>query len=504
MSTTPAFSPMPTISVLAHLVGDLLAELPEVHLGGLVGAVLAPHHGVHRQLGAGRATAEDLADLGVLVGLEPELRPGLLAVGVRRRRRRRCRGGRRPTRELRSTVRGRCSVDAARSGWQGWGDLWSVPVPSTGRPRATVDSRRSPVERRPSGASRGAACADRWRSPRPAAADARLGGPWRATWTSHGAGVPARRRRAGRRAQQRRRAPRRGAAAGPRSWTSYRRPHDGGEGGLMGIAVSPTFRPTAGCTSSSPPRATTASSGSGTSAAAVRSAAPGPHRHPAAARRTTAAASGSPATRSLFATTGDTRDSALAAGQDIAGRQGPADEAGRHGAARQPVRQPRLLLRAPQRRGHHRRRRAAGSGPASSARTPGTSSTGSCPGRNYGWPRAEGTDGAGGHRDPLVQWHPDVLLPQRRHDDRAAGPGWARCAASALVGRHRPAARCAARPATSTATFGRIRNVKRAPDGSLWLDHQQRRRHRQGPPGHLRLEPRVRESASGRRRWGYT
>ena len=59
-----------------------LGELLEVHLRALVGAVLAPHHGVHRELGAGRPAAEDLADLGVLVGLQPEVGPGLLALGV--------------------------------------------------------------------------------------------------------------------------------------------------------------------------------------------------------------------------------------------------------------------------------------------------------------------------------------------------------------------------------------------------------------------------------------
>ena len=46
--------------------------------------MLAPHHGVHRQLRAGRAAAEDLADPGVLVRLQPELGPRLLAVGVGR------------------------------------------------------------------------------------------------------------------------------------------------------------------------------------------------------------------------------------------------------------------------------------------------------------------------------------------------------------------------------------------------------------------------------------
>jgi hypothetical protein len=64
--------------------GSLLGkvtELLEVHLGGLVGAVLAPHHGVHRQLCAGRPATEDLADAVVLVGLESELRPRLGLVG---------------------------------------------------------------------------------------------------------------------------------------------------------------------------------------------------------------------------------------------------------------------------------------------------------------------------------------------------------------------------------------------------------------------------------------
>ena len=59
-----------------------LRELAQVHLRGLVGAVLAPHHRVHRQLAAGRPAAEDLLDPRVLVGLEAEVGPGLLVVGV--------------------------------------------------------------------------------------------------------------------------------------------------------------------------------------------------------------------------------------------------------------------------------------------------------------------------------------------------------------------------------------------------------------------------------------
>ena len=59
-----------------------LGELPEVHLGRLVGAVLAPHDRVHRELAGGGAAAEDLLDPGVLVGLQPQLGPRLLALGV--------------------------------------------------------------------------------------------------------------------------------------------------------------------------------------------------------------------------------------------------------------------------------------------------------------------------------------------------------------------------------------------------------------------------------------
>jgi hypothetical protein len=64
--------------VLLHRGRDLLAELAEVDLRRLVGAVLRPHDGVHRQLARGGAAAEDLADACVLVALEAESRVRLL------------------------------------------------------------------------------------------------------------------------------------------------------------------------------------------------------------------------------------------------------------------------------------------------------------------------------------------------------------------------------------------------------------------------------------------
>ena len=57
----------------AHLVGGGLAEIAQVHLGGLVGAVFAPHHRVHGQLGVGGPAAQDVANPLVLVVFEAEL-----------------------------------------------------------------------------------------------------------------------------------------------------------------------------------------------------------------------------------------------------------------------------------------------------------------------------------------------------------------------------------------------------------------------------------------------
>ena len=64
-----------------HRLGGGFAEVAQVHLGRLVGAVLAPHHRIHRQLGVGGAAAEDLADPLVLVVLEAEFAERLRLVG---------------------------------------------------------------------------------------------------------------------------------------------------------------------------------------------------------------------------------------------------------------------------------------------------------------------------------------------------------------------------------------------------------------------------------------
>jgi glucose/arabinose dehydrogenase len=90
------------------------------------------------------------------------------------------------------------------------------------------------------------------------------------------------------------------------------------------------------------------------------------------------------------------------------------------------------------------------------------------PGRNYGWPRVEGTDGAGGYRDPLVQWHTDVCSPSGVATLK--GRAWV----GALRGESLWSVDISGRGVRTKhrwfeGTFGRIRNVKRAPDRSLWI-----------------------------------
>ena len=62
--------------MLTHLGGDLLAKLLEVNLGGLVGAVLRPHYGVHGQLSVGGAAAKQSLNVCVLFRFKTQLRVG--------------------------------------------------------------------------------------------------------------------------------------------------------------------------------------------------------------------------------------------------------------------------------------------------------------------------------------------------------------------------------------------------------------------------------------------
>ena len=89
-------------------------------------------------------------------------------------------------------------------------------------------------------------------------------------------------------------------------------------------------------------------------------------------------------------------------------------------------------------------------------------------GRNYGWPRSEGTDGPGGYTDPLAQWNPDDCSPSGVACTK--GKAWVGALNGEslwsvdLTGRAR-----GRRVRYYKGVFGRVRTVKLAPDGSLWI-----------------------------------
>ena len=90
------------------------------------------------------------------------------------------------------------------------------------------------------------------------------------------------------------------------------------------------------------------------------------------------------------------------------------------------------------------------------------------PGKNYGWPDVEGSDGKGGYADPLAEWPVDQCSPSGIAI--AAGRAWlgalqGECVWSVVLDgadRGKTAQHFAGR-------YGRIRSVALAPDGSLWV-----------------------------------
>jgi len=91
------------------------------------------------------------------------------------------------------------------------------------------------------------------------------------------------------------------------------------------------------------------------------------------------------------------------------------------------------------------------------------------PGGNYGWPAVEGTARRSGYRDPVAQWHTDVASPSGialvRGSVWMAGLRGERLWRIPLDG-----TRAAATPqAFLTEKYGRLRTVARAGDDRLWL-----------------------------------
>jgi glucose/arabinose dehydrogenase len=89
-------------------------------------------------------------------------------------------------------------------------------------------------------------------------------------------------------------------------------------------------------------------------------------------------------------------------------------------------------------------------------------------GRNYGWPVVEGAGGGGPYADPELTWPTDQASPRGRDRGRQhLGRRAPRPAAVAgPAGRHRA---LGAPVAHLTGEYGRLREVVRAADGSLWF-----------------------------------
>jgi glucose/arabinose dehydrogenase len=89
-------------------------------------------------------------------------------------------------------------------------------------------------------------------------------------------------------------------------------------------------------------------------------------------------------------------------------------------------------------------------------------------GHNYAWPVIEGAGGSGRYTDPVLTWPPDQASPSGAAI--AAGSLWV----AALRGERLwqvplgPAGRVGVPVAHFAAEYGRLREVVRAPDGSLW------------------------------------
>jgi glucose/arabinose dehydrogenase len=91
------------------------------------------------------------------------------------------------------------------------------------------------------------------------------------------------------------------------------------------------------------------------------------------------------------------------------------------------------------------------------------------PGGNYGWPRVEGPDGPGGYRDPFAEWSPTSSCSPAGIAI-ADGRAWL----GALRGQCLFSVRLRGERAGRIrrhfdGRWGRIRQVAKAPDGSLWI-----------------------------------
>jgi glucose/arabinose dehydrogenase len=107
-------------------------------------------------------------------------------------------------------------------------------------------------------------------------------------------------------------------------------------------------------------------------------------------------------------------------------------------------------------------------------------------GKNYGWPEVEGSDGKGGFTDPLAEWPVDQCSPSGVAI--AAGRAWlgalqGECVWSVVL----DGADAGKTEQHLAGEYGRIRSVALAPDGSLWVSTSNRDGRTDPRPGDDRL-----------------
>ena len=108
------------------------------------------------------------------------------------------------------------------------------------------------------------------------------------------------------------------------------------------------------------------------------------------------------------------------------------------------------------------------------------------PGKNYGWPDVEGSDGKGGYADPLAEWPVDQCSPSGIAI--AAGRAWlgalqGECVWSVVL----DGADAGKTRQHFAGEYGRIRSVALAPDGSLWVTTSNRDGRTDPRPGDDRI-----------------
>jgi len=107
-------------------------------------------------------------------------------------------------------------------------------------------------------------------------------------------------------------------------------------------------------------------------------------------------------------------------------------------------------------------------------------------GKNYGWPDVEGSDGRGGFTDPLAEWPVDQCSPSGIAI--AQGRAWlgalqGECVWSVVL----DGADAGKAQQHLAGDYGRIRSVALAPDGSLWVSTSNRDGRTDPRPGDDRL-----------------